>query len=83
MNENKISRRDFLKIAGFAIASTTLNGCKPSGSNGPDDVPTDKMTYRFFPEHGDKVSLLGYGMMRLPAGKARRTRSTYRPGCCE
>ncbi len=31
-----------------------------------DPVPTDKMTYRECPTTHDKVSLLGYGMMRLP-----------------
>jgi predicted aldo/keto reductase-like oxidoreductase len=30
------------------------------------EVPTDKMTYRTDPVKGDRVSLLGYGCMRLP-----------------
>ena len=30
------------------------------------EIPTDKMTYRENPTTGDRVSLLGYGMMRLP-----------------
>ena len=30
------------------------------------EVPTDKMTYRTNPNTGDNVSILGYGMMRLP-----------------
>ena len=32
----------------------------------PGDVPTDKMTYRVNPKTKDKISILGYGMMRLP-----------------
>ena len=31
------------------------------------EPPTDKMTYRTNPKTGDKVSILGYGMMRLPS----------------
>ena len=30
------------------------------------EVPKDKMTYRTNPMNGDKVSILGYGWMRLP-----------------
>ncbi len=68
-----MDRREFLKIVGISTATTTaaLYGCKPkngsmdNGELGP--VPTDKMTYRFFPELGsDKISLLGYGCMRWP-----------------
>ena len=64
------NRREFLKVTGVtaAAASAALYGCSPkrerSGDVGP--VPTDKMTYRYFPSLGDKVSLLGYGCMRWP-----------------
>ena len=74
-----MNRRDFLKIAGIAAATSTaaLYGCgsKESGSAenktaGP--VLTDKMTYRSFPELGDdKVSILGYGCMRWPTIPAK------------
>lgn len=78
-HQNNMNRRDFLKIAGIAAATSTaaLYGCgsKESGSAenktaGP--VPTDKMTYRSFPELGDdKVSILGYGCMRWPTIPAK------------
>ncbi|MBR6648757.1 MAG: aldo/keto reductase, partial [Bacteroidaceae bacterium] len=69
-----INRRSFLKRlgAGSAVAATySITGCSnevqkkyvAEGTGG--EVPTDKMEYRMHPS-GDKVSLLGYGMMRLP-----------------
>ena len=74
-----ITRRDFLKASGTAAATTALASCGLQGSkeNGEIDymghhsspIPTDKMTYRTNPKQGDKVSLLGYGWMRLPNKK--------------
>ncbi len=67
-----MSRRHFLKVAGgTAVASSVvLAACnnKDSGNAAiaAEDVPKDKMTYRTNPNTGDRVSLLGYGMMRLP-----------------
>jgi len=70
-----VSRRDFLKITGAVAATTAMASCGRSGSPLGDidpsghhtgDIPKDKMTYRTNPNTGDKVSLLGYGMMRLP-----------------
>lgn len=67
-----ISRRNFLKtlgVAGVATAGlTAITGCGKEENKGisATDIPTDKMTYRTTPTTGDKVSLLGYGMMRLP-----------------
>lgn len=67
-----MDRRRFLKVFGAGAAATTaaLYGCMPknntSSSAERGDVPTDKMTYRTNPTTGDKVSLLGYGCMRLP-----------------
>ena len=67
-----MDRREFLKhIGGAAVAtSVVLSACKSEG----DETPIAKnvidgqgeMTYRTNPNTGDKVSLLGYGMMRLP-----------------
>ena len=67
-----MDRREFLKhIGGAAVAtSVVLSACKSEG----DETPIAKnvidgqgeMTYRTNPNSGDKVSLLGYGMMRLP-----------------
>lgn len=74
INKN-ISRRQFLKIigAGALATSATLIGCKkPVDDAAPDNYenqaepPKGKMTYRTTPSTGDKVSILGYGMMRLP-----------------
>ena len=66
-----ISRRDFLKILGAGTVATaaTMAGCKndsdldPKGTIKPQK---GQMTYRTNPKTGDKVSLLGFGMMRLP-----------------
>lgn len=72
MNDKNIDRRTFLKTMGVGTVATAAvaAGCKSPNQTqtegaalGP--VPTDKMTYREN-LHGDKVSLLGYGCMRLP-----------------
>lgn len=65
---NNLSRRDFLKITGGGAAAMTasLYGCSKKNKNGEEGVPIGKMTYRINNNSGDKVSLLGYGMMRLP-----------------
>ena len=66
----EISRRQFIKIFGGAsvASSTLLVACK--NGNGEKatskEPPKDKMTYRVNPNTNEKVSLLGYGMMRLP-----------------
>ncbi len=75
MEENKkdISRRKFLKLlgAGAAATSAALYGCRARQEAGAGEaageIPADKMTYRTNPSTGDKVSLLGYGCMRLPS----------------
>lgn len=71
-NNNKIDRRQFLKVmGGGAVATATLlAGCSSNDSSSAaetvlGDIPTDKMTYRT-DIHGQKVSLLGYGCMRFP-----------------
>ena len=69
-NKN-INRRNFLKVlGGTALASATvLPGCKnrqEAAHTATTEVPTDQMTYRTNPKTQDRVSLLGYGMMRLP-----------------
>lgn len=68
-NNKEISRRDFFKIAGAAgMATTGLAACTGKGSsqNSADGKVLGEMTYRTTPTTGDHVSLLGYGMMRLP-----------------
>ena len=72
---NHISRRKFLKVlgGGTVAATASLLGCKgpKDGDNGNEynhqtEPPVGKMTYRKNPRTGDNISLLGYGMMRLP-----------------
>lgn len=66
-NKKTISRRDFLKIVGITTATTaavSVTGCMPGGKE--EFTTPGGMTYRSFPKYGDKVSLLGFGMMRLP-----------------
>ena len=70
--KNNISRRSFLKLMGAGTAAT-LAACAGKQENKATDEykqqvepPTGQMTYRTCPTTGDKVSLLGYGMMRLP-----------------
>ena len=59
--------------AGTLATTATLAGCKDKKMEAVADEyknqvepPVGKMTYRTNPLTGDKVSLLGYGMMRLP-----------------
>ena len=65
-----INRRSFLKLlGGGAVASSALlAACKQEKENkdGRGEPPKGKMTMRVNPNTGDKMSLLGYGMMRLP-----------------
>ena len=67
----KINRRDFIKLFGGGVvgSSAILAACnydpqKTTAEN--QEPPKDKMTMRVNHNTGDKVSLLGYGMMRLP-----------------
>ncbi|MBR6715350.1 MAG: aldo/keto reductase [Prevotella sp.] len=76
MEKKDISRRQFLKIfgGGAVTAAAIVTGCKSKAEQKAIDEyakqvepPVGKMTYRINPTTGDKVSLLGYGMMRLPS----------------
>ena len=76
MKKQDISRRSFLKLLGGGALATAavVTGCKPKTGSHTDseyarqvEPPVGKMTYRTNPFNGDKVSLLGYGMMRLPS----------------
>ena len=71
------SRRSFLKRLGAGaavVAASSLIGCDDKKSvkyvaeGAGGEVPKGKMEYRKHP-CGDTVSLLGYGMMRLPMKK--------------
>jgi len=75
-NNNKgINRRNFLKTLGVGSVAATaaMYGCNfkntsvDGGRDGARPVSAaDKMTYRINPHTADKVSLLGFGCMRLP-----------------
>ncbi|MCH4156114.1 MAG: aldo/keto reductase [Muribaculaceae bacterium] len=67
-DDRNMNRRNFLKVvgAGSAVTAAALAGCNNAASGGSDDVPKGKMTYRTNPKTGEKVSLLGFGFMRLP-----------------
>ena len=71
-----ISRRNFLKLLGGGAITTAavLTGCKSktdtkavSEYTKQVEPPVGKMTYRTNPKTNEKVSILGYGMMRLPS----------------
>jgi predicted aldo/keto reductase-like oxidoreductase len=77
----KIDRRSFLKIfgAGAAVTTTaTFIGCDKNGNTtkSAQEPPVGKMTYRINPNTKDKVSILGYGMMRLPTKGQKGGRQT-------
>lgn len=75
-----ISRRSFLKaLGGGAVASSALlAACKdgPQTTAKQQEPEKGKMTYRVNPGTKDRVSLLGYGMMRLPDKNAGKDPST-------
>lgn len=67
-----MDRREFLKTLGLGTVATAAvaAGCDSPNQASAEgfalgEVPTDKMTYRTG-SHGEQVSLLGYGQMRLP-----------------
>ena len=75
MSKN-MNRRTFLKLfgAGSAATALTVAGCKSKQTKAASEEyqkqvepPTGKMTYRTNPNNNEKVSILGYGMMRLPS----------------
>ena len=81
MNDNKhndnnggktLSRRTFLKALGLGTATAAapmiVSCATGDDKKGPaQEPPVGKMTYRENPKTHEKVSILGYGMMRLPA----------------
>ena len=74
MANDNINRRDFLKIVGITTAAVgaSMAGCTPKNNAGTastaelGETKAEDMTFRINNKKGDKVSLLGYGMMRLP-----------------
>ncbi len=68
MDKNNITRRTFLKYIGAGSVATlaACAGKKQEEANPLLEPPVGQMTYRKNPKTGQQVSLLGYGMMRLP-----------------
>ena len=58
------------------MATAGLVACndKRNAASAGGEVPAGQMTYRSNPSTGDKVSLLGFGMMRLPSVGGRSAR---------
>ncbi len=82
-NKNDIGRREFLKRLGIntaAVSAAALTGCGSrqnpvtGDQTSEGEIPADRMTYRTNPNTGAKVSILGFGMMRLPSVDGRSAR---------
>lgn len=79
-----MNRRDFIRhsTAAVAGASVLLTACRKAShseqnNQGVNDQMVNNMTLRVNPNTGDRVSLLGFGMMRLPTvttGTARENK---------
>jgi predicted aldo/keto reductase-like oxidoreductase len=73
-----MNRRRFMKLMGAGAAGAALanfSGCSKGSASKARVIPTDKMTYRIDPKNGHRLSLLGFGMMRLPRVQRRRGES--------
>jgi len=82
MEHKNINRKDFFKVLGGAALATSalVYGCKPQTQNvvsspvlSLDDIDPQKLEFRTNRNTNDKVSLLGYGCMRLPMKKISET----------
>ena len=68
------------------MTAATFSGCKPKAMEAPEEEykhqvepPKGKMTYRRNPKTNEDVSLLGYGMMRLPTTDGTAARESDAP----
>ena len=70
MNNKIFTRRSFLKalgLGGATVAAGSVASCATGEKEASlTEPPVGKMTYRVNPKYDEKVSILGYGMMRLP-----------------
>ena len=70
-NPQNLSRRDFLHRlgmgAGTAVAMSVMGPLRALAQDEKKpDAPANRMTYRVQHGSGEQISLLGFGMMRLP-----------------
>ena len=70
-NPQNLSRRDFLHRlgmgAGTAVAMSVMGPLRALAQDEKKpDTPANRMTYRVQHGSGEQISLLGFGMMRLP-----------------
>lgn len=66
-----LARRRFLKLFGVGASALALPACGNDNARNAnpapaEDLPAGTMTYRVHPKNGARISLLGYGCMRLP-----------------
>ena len=68
--EQNISRREFLRRigigAGSAVALMAIDPMNVLAQDKKDNNVPNRMTYRVQHGSGEQISLLGFGMMRLP-----------------
>ena len=72
MNTTDISRRNFLKTVALGAVAAASSSCGVGTRKSDDASPqagSEPMTMRKNHNTGDEVSILGYGMMRLPMVK--------------
>ena len=69
-NQKHVSRREFLRRlgmgAGAVMASSMMGPLRALAQDEQKGVGDNRMTYRVQHGSGEQISLLGFGMMRLP-----------------
>jgi hypothetical protein len=70
INNKNLSRRDFLRRlgmgAGAAMAMSVMEPLRALAQDKKEAAALNRMTYRVQHGSGEQISLLGFGMMRLP-----------------